>query len=443
MKVDQLIAQQVQLLDDELWIDDRCINLTPFRRAIIVGAGKAAAAMAIATQRVISRRLPTCGWVNVPEQSFEPADVADSPVTIWPARPTGCNEPTAAAVQGTRQILDLVQSATAQDLVIVTLTGGGSALLCSPCAGVSLEDKIAVTRWLSSRGANIQELNAVRRHLSDVKGGGLKRACRAGHLITIVLSDVLGDPLDVIASGPTVDSPEGSLDPLAILAQYDPEYRLPESIYRAIKRVRSHEASAAHVLKHDEVIVGNLATAVDAAGIHAESLGYSHAMFVARQSEGAAEAVGRHLAEMAYSMLQGDPRSPDCLISGGEPTVQLAAPDVRGIGGRNQHLVLAALVRLQELQLSPAAWRQLVIMSAGTDGEDGPTDAAGAMLKADVWQRACELKLDAYDYLRRSDSYHFFQQTGGLYLTGPTHTNVCDLRVLVVDRDDRLRSLPR
>ncbi len=457
VKIDRLIDEHMQFEADELWIDDFSLDLTPYRRVILVGAGKAAAAMALAIERVLRDQLPVIGWVNVPDQSFDPAAVKQSGVTFWPARPAGCNEPTPAAIHGTRQLVDLVRTATKQDLVIVALTGGGSALLCLPCEGVSLEDKVAVTRWLSSRGANIQELNTVRRQLSEVKGGGLLRACRAGYMLTVVLSDVLGDPLEVIASGPTILSPPSSLPPspnvaelarvqtsvspnndiaqaLAVLHQYDPDHQLPSSIYQSLQHRLTQPPTQPPLVPHAELIVGNLATAVDAAGIRAESLGYSHAMFVARQAEGTAEAIGRHLAEMAVSMLDGDPRSPDCLISGGEPTVQLAPATIRGRGGRNTHLVLAAMIRLQELQCDELIHKRLVLMSAGTDGEDGPTDAAGAILTHDVWQLAKELQLDARDYLHRSDSYTFFQLTGGLYITGPTNTNVCDMRVLVVER---------
>lgn len=447
VKIDRLIDEHLQLEAGELWIDDYSLDLKPFRRAMIVGAGKAAAAMALGIEKVLSRHMPVVGWVNVPEHRFESSADSHAAVTIHPARPAGRNEPTQAAIEGTRQIVNLVQSASADDLVIVAITGGGSALLCLPCDGISLEDKVAVTRWLSSRGANIQELNTVRSQLSQVKGGGLLRACRAGHMLTVVLSDVLGDPLDVIASGPTVLLSPSDLaefacvqtqSPLSILRRYDPNRQLPRPIYQTLENRLHRPPRSERVVPHDELIVGNLATAVDAAGIHAESLGYSHAMSVARQAEGSAESVGRHLAEMAVSMLGDNPRSPDCLISGGEPTVELAPVEIRGLGGRNTHLVLAAMIRLQELGFDKESQRRVALMSAGTDGEDGPTDAAGAILTFEVWQRATQLELDARDYLRRSDSYNFFKLAGGLYVTGPTNTNVCDMRVLVVQRPIQL-----
>jgi len=176
---------------------------------------------------------------------------------------------------------------------------------------------------------------------------------------------------------------------------------------------------------------------VDAAGVKAESLGYSHAMTVAQSCEGSASSVGIHLAEMAVSMLRDcdvGKKTPDCLISGGEPTVQLAPANIRGRGGRNTHLVLAAMQQLIEMKVDVSLRDRIVILSGGTDGEDGPTDAAGAILSAEVWQAMDRLQLDPADYLSRSDSYTFFKQTGGLMLTGPTHTNVCDVRVVAVKR---------
>jgi glycerate-2-kinase len=182
------------------------------------------------------------------------------------------------------------------------------------------------------------------------------------------------------------------------------------------------------------LVIGNNAVAVDAAGVEAERRGYSHAMDAATRLEGAAEDVGIHLAQMARRM-RIEP-GPDCLITGGEPTVKLAPPDVRGKGGRNQQLVLAGLIELLNAlpATSPGPAAGIALLSGGTDGEDGPTDAAGAFLDADLLTRMCEENLDPADFLRRNDAYRFFQHLGGLIQTGPTNTNVCDVRVVVVDR---------
>jgi hydroxypyruvate reductase len=304
-------------------------------------------------------------------------------------------------------------------------SGGGSALLPAPVPGVSLDDKIRVTRLLSSAGANIAQLNAVRSQLSRVKGGGLARACRAGRLISLIISDVPGDPLEVIASGPTVDGTSTPGDALDVLNQLGllghPDLASVEAFLRQHARTEKKQASLPHVTNF---VIGNNAMAVDAAGCEAERLGYSHAMIAATAPEGAAEDIGRHLAAMAVRMR--DEPGPDCLISGGEPTVHLVDESQRGLGGRNQQLALAALMALGDGQ-------GIALLSGGTDGEDGPTDAAGAIVNAEVVERASQLQLDPGDYLRRNDAYPFFDAAGGLFKTGPTQTNVCDLRIVVTD----------
>jgi len=357
-------------------------------------------------------------------------------VKLFAARPAGVNEPTQQAIDGTDRILQLAQEAGPRDLVIGLISGGGSALLCQPVVGVSLADKLAVTRLLSSRGADITQLNTVRKHLSEVKGGGMARACQHAQLVTLVLSDVLGDPLDLIASGPTVPDSSSPADAIAVLAQFDPDNELPQSVYGVLKIAAQtgQTVDERDTVGHNTFVVGNNAVAVDAAGIRAESLGYNHVMQSARECEGQAEDVGRRLAEMTIEMLSRDPalHRQDALITGGEPVVQLVAASDRGQGGRNQQLVLAAYVHLLEHGLSDQAWKRLVILSGGTDGEDGPTDAAGAILDASVHERCRSQQLDPKQFLGRNDAYQFFQATSGLLKTGPTGTNVCDLRVALV-----------
>jgi glycerate-2-kinase len=341
------------------------------------------------------------------------------------------NEPTAEGIAGTEQMMRCVSQAGQRDLCIALISGGGSALMPLPIAGITLADKLAVTRFLSGAGADIRELNTVRKHLSQVKGGGLLRACRAGALVTLVLSDVLGDPLDLIASGPTVPDRSSPGDALAVLRKYDPQQTLPASIFDALVRAPSRAVDEAACCPSTILVIGNNALAVDQAGCVAERLGYHHAMHSAHSGEGPAEDVGRHLADLTAEMLRCDGRGQrtDCLITGGEPTVTLIDAKQRGRGGRNQQLVLAAYQKLVGLRLSEQDWDRLCLLSGGTDGEDGPTDAAGAVLDADVHRRAAAQRLDPTDFLRRNDAYRFFEQTGGLLISGPTGTNVCDLRV--------------
>jgi glycerate 2-kinase len=426
---ERLIPEHVRVDGEWLAVGDESIDLRTVERIAIVGAGKAAGAMAAALEVALGERVlrekNVSGWVNVPADCV----VATQRVHLHAARPPGVNEPTEEGVEGTRRILEMVGSLGPKDVCFCLQTGGGSALLPAPVPAISLGDTILMTRLLSGAGANIEQLNTVRQHLSSVKGGGLARACRAGRLMTLLISDVLGDRLDLIASGPTAGSESTPADALRVLDEYglSDEPSLA-SIVRYLQR-RSAEAPAKNEKRLPStvthLILGNNAVAVDGAGVEAERLGYSHAMIAAAKAEGAAEDVGRHLAGMAVRMRDGT--GPNCLISGGEPTVTLVDVSRRGKGGRNQQLALAALDTL-------GGSEGVCLLSAGTDGEDGPTDAAGAFVTEEVVNAARNARLDSGDYLARNDAYTFFERAGGLFIAGPTQTNVCDLRVIVVDR---------
>ena len=456
---ERLIRSHIAIDRDVLAVDDEPIDLSRVARIAIVGAGKAAGAMAAAMEGVLGPRLlaekNVTGWVNVPADCL----VRTQRVHLHAARPAGVNEPRPEGVEGARRILELVGSLGPSDLCICLVTGGGSALLPAPAPGISLDEKLYVTRRLSAAGANIEQLNIVRSQLSLVKGGGLARACRAGRLVTLLISDVPGDPLEIIASGPTVVTTSTASDALAVLeelslsddsglksivqwlrnqtkyattnrAEDSKSFNTPSPMRGRQGRGASRLGSACDETASNRVLVthhilGNNATAVDAAGAEAERRGYSHAMISATSPEASAEEVGRHLAEMALRMRSES--GPDCLISGGEPTVQLVDEPLRGKGGRNQQLALAALIHLGDCQ-------DMALLSAGTDGEDGPTDAAGAFATADVVRLWRDQQLDPHDYLRRNDAYAFFKSAGGLFVTGPTQTNVGDLRVIAVNR---------
>ncbi len=269
-----------------------------------------------------------------------------------------------------------------------------------------------------------------------MKGGGLARACRAGRLVSLIVSDVPGDDLEIISSGPTVPSSHTAAEALDILRIFAPKTGpLPEAIerYLANAPVTSNSAGGIDSQRATNFIIGNNAVAVDAAGMEAERRGYNHAMQCAASVEGEANEVGRKHAALVWSMLHGGAASPNCLITGGEPVVTLPKEGNRGRGGRNQQLVLAALVELLRLaNNAPKALVNIALLSGGTDGEDGPTDAAGAVVDYEIIERMKKLKLDPQEFLDRCDAYTFFEATGGLIKTGPTHTNVCDVRVAVV-----------
>lgn len=428
VRSDRLVEEALRREGRFLWIADaEPVDLADVGRIVVVGTGKAGAGMARGVERVFEDApqfaAKIAGWINVPEDCVEKLPH----IHLHGARPAGVNEPTEAGVRGAAEILRLVQSVGPMDVCLCLISGGGSALMPFPLEGITLQDKQEVTRFLAAAGANIEELNTVRKHLSRVKGGGLAGACRQGRLFTLIISDVLGDPLDVIASGPTVPDTTAAADALAVLKKYDAAGAgISPGVFEVLSGGSRSRRSDFLVPVHNRII-GNNAVAVDAAGIEAERRGYSHAMISATGCEGPAEEVGRHLARMALSMRDGG--GPDCLISGGEPTVRLADAAVRGKGGRNQQLALAALEFLAE-----DGARDIGFLSGGTDGEDGPTDAAGAFFDEAVLQASHAIGLCAKDFLARNDAYYFFEPLGALVKTGPTHTNVCDLRIVAVRR---------
>ena len=436
---DRLVVENVRCDDGELWIGENHYPLDSIRRVVVVGGGKAGAAMAVGLESALANlpdRIEREGWVNIPEGTKRDTSF----IHLHEARPAGRNEPTPEGVAGVQAMLELIADLGDQDLCITLISGGGSALMPSPIDGISLEDKLTVTQQLSSAGANIEQLNTVRKSLSRIKGGGLAKACKAQFLETLIISDVLGDPLDVIASGPTVPSTTGPQDALDVLRRFDPdETRFPRRVYRALQdqlqNTNSASASKQDCDRNDAAphVIGNLAVAVDAAGVEAERRGYSHAMQCAIEFEGTAESVGKSHARMAWRMLTQP--GPDCLITGGEPTVELAPVEIRGRGGRNQQLVLAALQELRkERPEAPLSTRGLCMLSGGTDGEDGPTEAAGGLIDPLIEQSILQQDLDVAEAMRRNDAYTLLDQAGGLLVTGATHANVCDLRVVVTSR---------
>jgi hydroxypyruvate reductase len=448
VRADRVVREQVRWDGRILEIQQTRLDLAYAKRWIIVGAGKAAGGMLEGVLEVLEgteEHPKICGWINLPVGSIpERLKRRVGGIEICEARPAGVNEPTAKVVDGTKEILRLIDQATSEDVVLFLLSGGGSALLCAPVEWMSLETKVAITRRLSSRGARIQELNAVRRAISQVKGGGLARRSRAGQLITLVISDVLGDPLEMIGSGPTVlePAPDSALA-ARILQRYAPD-EFPEVVARLSqpgpsKPEPSHPGKplgaqdlAPGASAHTFVLANN-ATAVEAAVREAHRLGYRVQSESRVEGEGTAEQVGLELAAIVKELEPGSG-----WISGGEPTVVLPDVAVRGVGGRNQHVVLKAgselLGDLNSLATGgnsreiPASF---ALVSGGTDGEDGATQAAGAWIDHGWLDRSLASRDGILDALERCDSNTVLSATGHVLLTGPTHTNVCDLRVVL------------
>jgi glycerate 2-kinase len=395
-------------------------------RILVLGAGKAGAAMAAAVEDALADRLDHIeGIVNVPADSVRPL----RKIRLNAARPAATNFPTAEGVAGAVEMLRLAKTAAPNDVALCLLSGGGSALLPAPAEGVSLADKLAVTRLLHHCGATINELNAVRKHLSAIKGGRLAQAFTGAALYSLIISDVIGDPLDVIASGPTAPDPSTFAETLAILERYPVRDQVPLAVWNHLRNgsagkiTETPKTLPANV---HNLVLGSNVKALGAAQACAENLGY-RVLNLGSFIEGETRHVAVVHAGIARSILaDGVPIAPSaCLLSGGETTVTLS--DDPGKGGRNQEFVLAALLKLG---MTP----NLAILSAGTDGEDGPTDAAGALADASTFDHATQLGLDGRDFLQRHDAYHFFRKTGDLFITGLTQTNVMDVRILLIGR---------
>jgi hydroxypyruvate reductase/glycerate 2-kinase len=396
------------------------------KRIIVVGAGKAGAPMCEAVESALADRLDLVeSIVNVPAESVRPLQR----IRLHAARPAGTNQPTAQGVQGTREILRLVRSADPEDVVFCLFSGGGSALLPSPVHGISLEDKQQLTQLLHACGATINEMNCVRKHLSDVKGGRLAQGFAGRALISLMISDVIGDPLDVIASGPTSPDPTTFADAIAVLDKFQLGPRMPAGVLRHLEAgARGEIEETPKSLPHDvqNRIIGNNAKSLKAAQSKAESLDY-RVLNLGSFIEGETRCVATAFAGIIRSIrADAVPLAvPTCILSGGETTVKLAAN--HGLGGRNQEFVLAALAHLGRDHM-----RGVTLLSGGTDGEDGPTDAAGALADECTYQRADQMGVSPAKFLDRNDAYHFFERTGDLLKTGLTQTNVMDVRVMLV-----------
>ncbi len=431
---EQLVRDVVKNTCRELIICGQRIPLSDLHRIAVVGAGKAGAGMAAAFEEAVGPQVlehKLAGWVNVPADCVRPLQK----IHLHSARPAGVNEPTQTGVEGSLKILEMVSSLGKDDVCVVLISGGGSALLPAPVPEITLDDKQQVTRFLMQAGATINELNCVRKKLSRIKGGGLARATGAGLVLTLIISDVIGDPLDVIASGPTVADPTTPADALEILNKYARRTSdVPPAVLNFLAQAPCGAPTPIPATVHNDVI-GNNVRAMTTAAEHARGLGYGvHSL--GSENQGEARIVGRELAELCLSVREHSApiAPPACLLSGGEPVVHVVPTDRPQKGGRNQELVLAALERFWDSDL-----REIVLLSGGTDGEDGPTDAAGGIIDADVLQAARSQRLVPAEYLAVNNSYPFLEQTGGLLKTGPTHTNVMDLRVGLVGNPDRAR----
>ncbi len=398
----------------------RAYPLAPGARVIVVGAGKAGAPMARAAEDVLNDRI-TAGAVVV-KAGYT------APLRRIVLREAGHPVPDAAGQAAAREILEAVTGLGPRDLVICLISGGGSALLPAAQDGITLDDMMRTTDLLLRSGAAIGEINTVRKHLSRIAGGRLVAAASPARVLTLVVSDIVGTPLDAIASGPTVPDPTTYADALRVLESRRLLDRVPRAVRETLRRgaagalpetpkPRDPAFRRAHV-----AVVADNATAARAALRKARQLGF-HAQLLSTYLEGEAREVGRVLAGIARQIVRSDEpvRRPACLVAGGETTVTVRG---NGRGGRNQELALAAAGGLDGVS-------DALLVSFATDGTDGPTDAAGAVADGTTLSRARAMGLDPAAYLANNDSYSFFDALGDLIRTGPTNTNVTDLMLIL------------
>ncbi len=403
----------------------RTYDLATVERVFVVGGGKAATPMVAALAEVLGDRLTRAVAVTK-YGHVGPGDLPDGRVRLLEASHPVPDE---AGVRGAQEIARLLADTTEQDLVLCAISGGGSALLVSPAPGLTLADLQAVTDLLLRSGATIVELNAVRKHCSRIKGGGLARMAAPAPIVSLILSDVVGDPLDVIASGPTAPDPTTFADAWAVLERYGLVDRAPPAVVARLRAGMAGEVPETPkpgdplFERVQNVIVASNRLAAEAAVETARELGF-HALLLSTYVEGEAREVARVAAALAKEVVRyGRPVArPACLVWGGETTVTVRG---KGKGGRNQELALAAALALE-------GWPDVVFVALATDGTDGPTDAAGAIATGETVRRARALGLDPLAHLADNDAYPFFQALGDLILTGPTQTNVNDLLFIFV-----------
>lgn len=424
----QAVFNVASVVNDSLLIDGATYELAQFDRILVIGAGKATARMAQAVESLLGSRISQ-GLVIVKLGHCQPLSIIEQVEAAHPV-------PDEAGMSGTERILKTVRDADKNTLIICLLSGGASALLVSPVDGVTLQDKQHTTRLLLNAGASITELNAVRKHLSRVKGGRLALAACPAQLVTLILSDVIGDPLEVIASGPTAPDYSTFADAWAVTVKYGLQQTLPLNVLDYLRRGLAGKAAETVKITDgywettQNRIVASLHQALDAAKNQAIQLGVSTRIILDTLQGEAREAavwLAQHARDELAEMQLGERR---CLLVGGETTVTVRGT---GKGGRNQELALAFALEMEGVC-------GVSLLSAGTDGSDGPTDAAGAVVDGATVTLARRLGIESAGFLENNDSYAFFHQLDALsgelhhFKPGPTGTNVMDMQIVLLNK---------
>jgi len=417
----QIIKSKLSLKNSILKVNGYSFDLKKFTNIYVVGGGKASGSMAEALEQILGKHL-TNGLVNIPHGSKHKTEIIKLHEASHPI-------PDEAGVEGTRRILEIAKQAKKDDLIICLISGGGSSIMPLPRGRITINDKRKITDALLKCGATINEINTVRKHISHFKGGWLAKKAYPATILNLILSDVVGDPLDFIASGPTVPDSTTFSDAVKVLKKYGLWDKAPTSIRKVLSD--GEKALIPETPKADDeafknvynVVVGNNRFASLAACEHLKSAGLN-TLLLTSAMEGEARHVGVMLASIAREVfMSGNPvPKPAGIIAGGETTVTVTG---KGLGGRNQEIALAAALKLSRMD-------GVAVASLSTDGVDGPTDAAGAIADGKTLTRATKIGLNPEEILAENNSYNFFSRLGDLIFTGPTGTNVNDVSVIVV-----------
>lgn len=420
----QGVRDHMQREGNTLVVGNRAYDLDGVRRVLLIAFGKASTAMGLETANFVQDRLHR-GIIltkdpSDPKQKFRKYPQID----VYHG---GHPLPDQRGLEASRAILELIQSSTENDLVFFLISGGGSALLSLPAEDITLQEWITLNEHLLGCGASIQEINTVRKHLSRVKGGQLARTAAPSSVVSLILSDVVGDPLDMIASGPTVPDPTTHADALEIVGRYRLASRLPSSIVTHLEngtlgKVPETPKPGDEVFNRTQtVIIGSNLQAAQAGIRQARQDGF-HTLHLTSAYQGEAREVGLFLAGVLRHMASDNPplQRPACLVAGGEATVSLGEAKGPGRGGRNQELALSSVREVADI-------KNVALVALATDGNDGPTDAAGAVVTDETWQRGQEKGFLPQDYLSNHNAYRYFEALGDLLKPGLTGTNVNDL----------------
>ncbi len=423
----KILKERIRIEKDCLSIkmeggSEKIFDLRGFDKIFLAGTGKASNSMARAIEELFGDRV-TKGVITAKYGHLLPLKQTQ---VIEAGHPI----PDRNGYKGARKIQRLLKESGPNDLVIFLLSGGGSALLPFPADGIDLKEKQEVTQFLLDSGADIKEINTLRKHISRLKGGWVAKWAYPSTVIAFILSDVVGDQLDVIGSGPTVPDPSTFEEALMILKKYDLLNEVAPSIRKYLqsgkegKVEETPKPGEAAFEKVFNILIGSNILALREAKREADSLGFN-TVILSSSIEGETREASRFHAAVAKEVISsGNPVcKPACILSGGETTVTIKG---NGRGGRNQEFALAGAIEISGIE-------KIVLLSGGTDGTDGPTDASGALADHTTVQRAKTLGLNARAHLDNNDAYPFFQKLGDLLITGPTHTNVMDVRIILID----------